>query len=123
MILHANLLASYLLFALFQLITYYLIANGLDSVRAIFGPMPESICSVAVFFKNVIQCNVAQFSILVTITRFTFVCVYKSIPVLNDQLFAHFLFASVNMTSFMIVTIVSVLPGKMPLNYVSSICM
>ena len=52
-----------------------------------------------------------------------FFCVYKSIPVLNDQLFAHFLFTSVNLISFMIVTIVSVLPGKMPLNYVSSICM
>ena len=98
-----------------------MIAGGVDNFRAIYGPLPQTICSAVVFFKNVIYCNCVQFTICTTITRFVFVCIFKSIPVMDDKLVAHYLYASINMVSFIIVTTVSVLPGKMPLNYVSII--
>ena len=59
------------------MITYYVITNGLDSLRAIVGPLPSFLCEIVVFFKNFIHCNVAQFTLAITVTKYAFVRIEK----------------------------------------------
>ena len=70
------------------MITYYVITNGLDSLRAIVGPLPSFLCEIVVFFKNFIHCNVAQFTLAITVTKYAFVRIYKCIPTIDDSFIA-----------------------------------
>ena len=107
------------LYLFFQLLVAYIFNNGLDNLRAIVGPLPPFMCKSIIFFKNFFHCNVSQFIVAITATKFCFVCIYKSIPTMNDNFLATFLYLTINMNSFIITTVMMELPGRYPLNFVS----
>ena len=76
-------------------------------------------CKCIIFFKNFFHCNVSQFIVAITATKYCFVCIYKSIPTINDNFLATFLYLTINMNSFIITTVMMELPGRYPLNFVS----
>ena len=45
---------------------YFVIANGLDNLRALIGPLPPYLCKVVIFTKNFVHCNVSQFTLAIT---------------------------------------------------------
>ena len=101
------------------MLIWYFLVTGTDSLRAIIGPLPNFICFSNVFLKNLIHCNILLTVLAITSTRFMFVCIYKSIPTMDDDFFANFLYRSINLISLLLVSIRVKSPGKYPLNYVS----
>ena len=83
------------------------------------GPLPSYVCEVVIFSKNFAHSSLVLFALAYVITRFIFVCVYRSIPVFDDVRWAKNIFYSVHITGFITVLIMTVYPGKPPLNYVS----
>ena len=71
-----------------------------------------------IFLKNLLCCNMLLTVLAITSTRFMFVCIYKSIPSMDDDFFANLLYRSINLISLLLVSIRVKSPGKYPLNYV-----
>ena len=63
---------------------------------------------------------VSKFWFACAVTKYMILCVYKSIPIMEDNFIATFLYLNINMVSFIIVGARMNLPGKYPINYVSS---
>ena len=103
------------------MVIWFCLLSGVDNLRAMIGPLPQSICFLNVFVKNVIHCNMILFVLAITSTKFMFVCIYKSIPTLNDNFIAILSYITINMISFLIVIVMVQLPGKYSMTYVSRI--
>ena len=99
---------------------FYGLPVGLDCLRAMIGPLPTYVCELVIFSKNFAHSSLALFALAHVIAKFTFVCVYKSIPVFDDVRWAKYIFYCVHITGFITVLIMTIYPGKPPLNYVSS---
>ena len=98
---------------------FYFMTNSLDCLRAAYGPLHPFLCDVNVFFKNYIHLNVVFYMAAITIAKFSFVCVYKSIPTIEDNFLATSLQLCINLMSTGCMVVMLMLPGKVPLNYVS----
>ena len=68
-----------------------------DHVRALFGPLPSILCKTGTFIRVFCGCNMLVLSLIITGTKFFFVCIFQSIPLMDD-----------NFLSFVINTIVNV---------------
>ena len=86
--------------------------STMDLFRSIYGPLPDSLCVFIVFMKNIIQLNVSQLSMMLTVTKFAFVCIYKSIPSMNDNFLSIYIYMSINMVSFLTTLSRKYLPGR-----------
>ena len=106
-------------FNLDQFVTYYIICNGLDLLRVLIGPLPLGLCRFNIFMKNFVHFNICQFCLLLSATRFLFVCVYKSIPMLEDSFISAYLYISTNMISALLTLVIFYFPGKPVLNEVN----
>ena len=100
------------------MLIWYFFVTGMDSLRAVIGPLPNFICFSNIFLKNLLCCNMLLTVLAITSTRFMFVCIYKSIPSMDDDFFANLLYRSINLISLLLVSIRVKSPGKYPLNYV-----
>ena len=85
------------------------------------GPLPDFICFSNVCLKNFIHCALMLTVLASTFTRFMFVCIFKSIPLMNDNFFANILSRCICLISIILVALRVKSPGKYPLNYVSRI--
>lgn len=91
---------------------FYFVSTLVDTLRVIFGPMPRTICTLTIFIKNFVYINMAQFSLAQTVIKFLCVCIYKSIPTMEDDFLFVFLCTLFNIISFLAVGIRMYLPGK-----------
>ena len=92
-------------------------ATGIDCLRASIGPLPPFLCQVASLFKHMLHMNTSLFMLAITISKFLYLSVYKSLPVLNDDFIATAMFRITNLISLGFSIIMLVIPGKVPLNY------
>ena len=106
-------------FNLDQFVTYYIICNGLDLLRVLIGPLPMGICRLNIFMKNFVHLNILFFCLLLSLTRFTFVCIYKSMPTMEDSFISTYLYISTNMISALLTIVMFYCPGKPVLNEVN----
>lgn len=101
------------------MIAYYLVGNNIDCFRTAFGPLPPIICRIGVFTKNWAFYNICFFTLLIQLTKFTYICVFKSLPIINDNFVATYLNLMINMITLLILYAWMSLPGKEPLSVVS----
>lgn len=83
-----------------QMCLMFFSAASLDILRIIFGPLPTFVARFFLFFFLWSGVNSATFITLNTVVKFSFVCVFKSIPVMMDNLLAIFMFVTVTFVNF-----------------------
>ena len=105
----------------FQLVLYHLFCNTIDTLRSVVGPLPYAICTVNVYIKNLAHINISLFSLAMTATKFSFVCVYKSIPIMEDNFLSTVIFATSNIISILAAAAKLYLPGRPIMNVVNII--
>ena len=100
---------------------YFTIGNTFDTLRAVIGPLNPTICRIGVLTKNWMFYNVCFFTLLITLTKFTYICIFKSLPAMDDNFIALIMSLIVNLLTAMIIYVWMTLPGKEPLSMVSCI--
>ena len=92
----------------------------IDCIRAIYGPLNNSICLFNVFIKNVGPINACMITLTMTLTKFVFVFIYKSIPVMEDDFLSTFIYMNINMISILATLSRMYLPGRPIFNQVNT---
>ena len=87
----------------FQLVLYHLCCTTIDALRSVVGPLPYAVCIVNIYVKNLAHINISLFSLAMTATKFAFVCIYKSIPIMEDNFLTTVIFATSNVISILAV--------------------
>lgn len=72
-----------------------------DTYRAVFGAVPTIVCQASLFTNLTLLQIGSICSMTITIVKFIIVCVYKSIPVMDDNFLAKFLRSSFNIISIL----------------------
>ena len=65
-----------------------------DHARALFGPLPLVFCRAGTFIRVFCGSNILILSLTITGTKFLFVCIFQSIPLMDDN----FLSFAINIT-------------------------
>ena len=84
---------------LFQMVIFFLFPFNIDALRVFVGPLPQELCSLGVFFKNFILTNISLITLIMTCTKFAFVYIYKSIPVMEDTFLSIFCYIGCSIIS------------------------
>ena len=100
---------------------YFTIGNTFDTLRAVIGPLNLTVCRIGVLTKNWMFYNICFFTLLITLTKFTYICIFKSLPAMDDNFIALIMSLIVNLMTSMIIYVWMTLPGKEPLSVVSCI--
>ena len=85
------------------------------------GPLPYAVCTVNVYVKNLAHINISLFSLAMTATKFACVCIYKSIPIMEDNFLSTVIFTTSNTISIFAAAAKLYLPGRPILNVVNII--
>ena len=75
---------------------------GIDSLRTLIGPLPTFICKFRCFVQVLTVFNTSLVTLTMTATKFTFVCIYKSIPVMDDNLVSRLVYSTIICVGFLI---------------------
>ena len=59
---------------------------GIRNLRVWYGPLPEMLCMVHVKMTQMMYTGLFCLVAYITIAKFTFICVWKSMRVMNDDL-------------------------------------
>ena len=86
----------------FQFILYTTTACEISILRVFWGPLPNSICWTTFHFQNIVILNIVQGAVLITITEFTFVCLYQSMPTMDDDFWTFFLVGITSLNSILL---------------------
>lgn len=97
---------------------YFAIPVTIDTLRALIGPMPVILCKASLVVKNIVTYNVSQISLAITVTKFAFLCIYKSIPVMEDNFLSTVAIVVINTISILATAGRFYLPGRPVLNEV-----
>ena len=95
---------------------YFFIPNIIDSTRALFGPLPRFVCLFDLFVKNVTLMSIGLHGTFITIMKYLCFCVYKSMPMMDDNFLSFFFFLISHMISMTTALIRICLPGRPVLN-------
>ena len=68
-----------------QIIFIYTFGYGIENLRIFSGPLPLSICKIGTFIRVYEASSLMVLSLIITGTKFVFVCVYRAIPTMNDN--------------------------------------
>ena len=99
---------------------YHVFCTTIDTLRSVVGPLPYVVCSVNVYMKNLAHINVSLFTLSITATKFSFVCIYKSIPLMEDNFLSTVIYATSNTISILGAAAKLYLPGRPILNVVNT---
>ena len=86
----------------FQCILYTTTSCEISILRAFWGPLPNSICWTSSYFQIIALLNLLQGAVLITITEFTFVCLYQSMPTMDDDFWTFFLVGITSLNSILL---------------------
>ena len=86
----------------FQHILYTTTSCEISILRAFWGPLPNSICWTTFYFQNIFILNFVQGAVLITITEFTFSCLYRSMPSMDDNFWTFFLAGITSLNSILV---------------------
>lgn len=73
---------------------------GIFNLRIIFGPMPFILCRIGNFAGIFAGMNITVISVCITVTKFYFVVIRQSIPIMNDNLIFAILAINTNVINF-----------------------
>ena len=98
----------------------YQLHSAIDVARAIYGPMPSPICTFEIFVINFLHINVSLIIVAVTGTKFTYVCIYRSIPTMEDGFISTYVYLTSTMISILGAIAKLIVPGRPLMNHVST---
>ena len=84
-----------------QMTIVFLSGSLLDVLRLIFGPLPRYISGPFLFIFIWSGMNASSFITLISVVKFVFICIYKSIPIMNDNFLSFFIFLAVTFNNFL----------------------
>lgn len=113
---HRTLVNRLVSYALDQLVFFYVIGTGSDMIRALIGPLPLWLCKLTQFTKNHVHIACSMLCMTISGTKFVFVCIYKSVPSVNDQFIATYTYLAVNLIGAVCTSAMLMLPGRPALN-------
>ena len=83
---------------MFQMILAYVVGFGVEHMRIVFGPL--STTRLGVFIRVFSGSNILVLSLIIMGTRFMFVCVFRSIPMIDEVLLSWTINIIVNVLTF-----------------------
>lgn len=86
---------------MFQMILTYLVGFGIEHMRIVFGPLSTTLCRLGSFIRVFSGSNVLVLSLIIMGTRFMFVCVFRSIPTINEVFLSRSINIIVNVLTFL----------------------
>ena len=97
---------------------YHIFCATFDALRTVTGPLPYAICNVNIFVKNLVHINLSFITLSATFAKFVFVCIYKSIPHMDDNLLTRVIYLTSNLIAIIGAAAKLYLPGRPLLNVV-----
>ena len=76
-------------------------AGGIDAIRAMFGPLPVPVCKIGAFLKVATVVKFCLHSFAMTLTKFVFIFIFKSIPVMDDSFLSFVINSNVTLWTFL----------------------
>ena len=92
-------LYSYLYFIL-QGAFYAVVVCGIRNLRVIIGPLPLPVCQLIIVSTRMVLWHGVMLITIITLTRFMFICVWKRMKQMNDNLLARIIFREITVVSF-----------------------
>ena len=77
-------------------------SSEISILRAFWGPLPKFICWTNYYFQNIVLFNILQGAVLITITEFSFLCLYRSMPTMDDDFWTIYLVAITSLNSVLV---------------------
>ena len=84
---------------MFQMILAYVVGFGIEHIRIVFGPL--STTRLGVFIRVFSGSNILVLSLIIMGTRFMFVCVFRSIPMIDEVFLSRAINIIVNILTFL----------------------
>ena len=72
-----------------------------EQVRSVFGPLPSILCQFGSFIRVCSGISILLLSLVITGTKFTFFCIFRSIPTMDDHFLSFTININVNVLSFL----------------------
>ena len=72
-----------------------------DHVRALFGPLPSILCRTGTFIRVFCGSNILVLTLIITGTKFLLVCIFRSIPLMDDNFLSFTINIIVNIVIFL----------------------
>ena len=86
---------------MFQMILAYVVGFGIEHSRIVFGPLSTTLCRLGSFIRVFSGSNILVLSLIIMGTRFMFVCVFRSIPVIDEVFLSRTINIIVNVFTFL----------------------
>ena len=86
---------------MFQMILTYVVGYGIEHMRIVFGPLSTTLCRLGTFIRVFGSSNILVLSLIIMGTRFMFVCVFRSIPVIDEVFLSRTINIIINVLTFL----------------------
>ena len=86
---------------MFQMILTYIVGFGIEHMRIVFGPLSTTLCRLGSFIRVFGGSNILVLSLIIMGTRFMFVCIFRSIPVIDEVFLSRTINIIVNVLTFL----------------------
>ena len=86
---------------MFQMILTYVVDFGIEHMRILFGPLSTTLCRLGCFIRVFSGSNVLVLSLIIMGTRFMFVCIFRSIPMIDEVFLSRTINIIVNILTFL----------------------
>ena len=73
---------------MFQAAVYGILCCGIQNLRALIGPLSKELCYLHAVITKMLLWYAVLIILMITLTKFMFICVWKSMPTMNDDLLA-----------------------------------
>ena len=74
---------------------------GIEHMRIVFGPLSTTLCRLCSFIRVFSGSNILVLSLIIMGTRFMFVCVFRSIPMIDEVFLSRAINIIVNILTFL----------------------
>lgn len=82
---------------MFKIVILYVFGFIIQTIRPIYGPMPQVVCRVSVAIQVFTGMNIVLLSLSVTVVRFAFIWIYRAIPTMDDEFLVKFIVRAITL--------------------------
>ena len=79
---------------------YAVVVCGIRNLRVIIGPLPLPVCQLIIVSTRMVLWHGVMLITMITLTRFMFICIWRRMKQMNDDLLARIIFREITVLSF-----------------------
>ena len=79
---------------------YAVVVCGIRNLRVIIGPLPLPVCQLIIVSTRMVLWHGVMLITMITLTRFMFICIWRRMRQMNDNLLARIIFREITVLSF-----------------------